>query len=67
MLGRRHARLVEDPLVGLREARLLAELREEGGKPSVILLAPALEGMVMALGALDSLAKEQLPCPRPVS
>ena len=50
---------VDDLLVG-QVALLPADLREEGGKPVIIVLSPALERVIVALGALDSHAEEKL-------
>ena len=44
-----------------REVALLAtDLREERGETVIVVLRPALEGVVMALGALDAHAQEEL-------
>ena len=49
-----------DHLVVGQVALLAADLREEGGEPVIIVLRPALERMVVALGALDADAQEEL-------
>ena len=50
---------VDDFFVG-KVALLAADLREEGGEPVVIVLSPALERVIVALGALDAHAQEEL-------
>ena len=50
---------VDDLFVG-QVALLAADLREEGGEAVVVVLGPALERMVVALGALDADAEEEL-------
>ena len=52
-------RRVDDLLFRL-VALLAANLREEGGEAVVIILGPALEGVVVALGALDPHSQEEL-------
>src|SRR5439155_21011611 len=53
------ARRVDHFLIG-QVALLPADLREEGGEAVIIILGPPLEGMVMALRALDAYAQEEL-------
>ena len=50
----------EDDLVVGQAALLAADLREEGGEAVVVVLGPALERVVVALGALDADAEEEL-------
>src|SRR5437660_448829 len=54
-----NALLGEDGL-GLAGQGLVPDPGEEAGQREVIVLAPAFGGMVMALGALDAHAEEQL-------
>src|SRR5262245_45754304 len=62
ILSRGNAAAVENLLVALvlRVAPFAADLREEGGETVVVLLAPLLERMVVAAGALNSQTQEQL-------
>ena len=50
---------VDDLFVG-QVALLAADLREEGGEAVIVVLGPALERVVVALGALDADAQEEL-------
>ena len=52
--------LVEDDLLAGAEARADAEAGEEGGHLEVLVLGPALEGVVVALGADHPHAHEEL-------
>src|SRR5690606_30643916 len=65
VLGGRHAFVVEDPLLGRAGVSsagevLAADAAEEGGEAEVVVLAPLLEWVVMAAGALNPQAQEQL-------
>ena len=53
-------RLVIDPLLVLHLAPLAADLGEERREAVVVLLAPLLERMVVAAGALNPQAQEEL-------
>ena len=60
VLGRGDAAAVINAEFALRQARFLADAREKCVEPEIVLLAPALERMVMTMGALNSHAEEQL-------
>ena len=51
---------VEDDRLAIVLALLAADLREEGGEAVVVVLGPAVERVVVALGALDPHAHEDL-------
>ena len=54
------AAAVEDDRLAVVFALLAADLREEGGEAVVVVHRPAVERMVVALGALDAHAHEDL-------
>src|SRR5271157_3506008 len=49
-----------DDLFARLIALLAANLGEEGGEAVIIILGPALEGMIVALGALDAHSQKEL-------
>ena len=51
---------VVDPVLARLQSPLASDPREEGGELKVVVGAPLFEGMVVAAGALQPQAKEQL-------
>lgn len=60
MFGLGDAAFVKDKRLARRCGRSAADLAEEGGKSVVISLAPALEGVVMALRTCHAHAEKEL-------
>src|SRR5688500_5338510 len=60
ILRRSFAALMEDSLFARLQPRLTPDSREESLEPRVVILAPLLEGVMVALCTLNSHSEEQL-------